>query len=285
MDYSMEPKEITNIKKTFATIEDIDVSMHEYIKEVFDIHTTNNEGMYKVPVIWAGAERAYQIKNNRNVRDAVGKLKLPLISVNRTSLEKDKSFKGGIQAHLEHPRGARGYKNGAFKTVSVLNQEKTSALAASESRKKNKGKIIPGDVVKKVYDVYYIPIPVYVKAMYDITLRSEYRQQMNDMVAPFISRTGQINHFVMKKDQNVFEAFIEPSFAQSDNLTNLGQDERKFETKITIKVLGFIVGYGNNNNERPTIVKKENIVEIKIPKDEQVFKEIPKGFKIITSIE
>lgn len=281
----MEPKEITNIKKTFATIEDIDVSIYEYIEEVFDIHTTNNEGMYKVPVIWTGAERAYQIKNSRKVRDSVGKLKLPLISVNRTSLEKDKSFKGGIQAHLEHPRGTRGYKNGAYKTVSVLNQEKTSALAASESRKKNKGKIIPTDVVKKVYDVYYIPIPVYVKAMYDITLRSEYRQQMNDMVAPFISRTGQINHFVMKKDQNVFEAFIEPSFAQSDNLTNLGQDERKFETKITIRVLGFIVGYGNNNNERPTIVKKENIVEIKIPKDEQVFKEIPKGFKIITSIE
>ena len=281
----MEPKEITNIKKTFATIEDIDVSVHEHIEEVFDIHTTNNEGMYKVPVIWSGAERAYQIKNSRKVRDSVGKLKLPLISVNRTSLEKDKSFKGGIQAHLEHPRGTRGYKNGAYKTVSVLNQEKTSALAASESRKKNKGKIIPTDVVKKVYDTYYIPIPVYVKAMYEITLRSEYRQQMNDMVAPFISRTGQINHFVIKKDQNVFEAFIEPSFAQSDNLTNLGQDERKFETKVTIKVLGFIVGYGNNNNERPTIVKKESIVEIKIPKDEQVFKEIPKGFKIITSIE
>jgi len=281
----MEHKEITNIKKKFATIEDIDVSLYEYIDETFNIHTTNNEGMYKVPVIWTGAERAYQIKNDRSVRDSIGKLKLPLISVNRTSLEKDKTFKGGIQAHLEHPRGPRDYKNGAYKTVSVLNQEKTSALAAAESRKKNKGKILPNDTIKKVYDVYYIPIPVYVKAMYDITLRSEYRQQMNDMVAPFISRTGQINHFVMNKDQNVFEAFIDASFAQSDNLTNLGQDERKFETKITIKVLGFIVGNGDKNNERPTIIKKENIVEIKIPKDEQVFKEIPKGFKIITSIE
>lgn len=281
----MEHKEIINIKKNFATIEDIDVSLYEYIDETFDIHTKNNEGMYKVPVIWTGAERAYQIKSDRSVRDSIGKLKLPLISVNRTSLEKDKTFKGGIQAHLEHPRGPRGYRNGAYKTVSVLNQEKTSALAASESRKRNKGKILPRDTIRKVYDVYYIPIPVYVKAMYDITLRSEYRQQMNDMVAPFISRTGQINHFVMNKDQNVFEAFIDASFAQSDNLTNLGQDERKFETKITIKVLGFIVGNGDKNNERPTIIKKENIVEIKIPKDEQVFKEIPKGFKIITSIE
>lgn len=281
----MEPKALTNIKKTFPIIEDIDISLHEYIEEVFDIHTVNNEGMYKVPVIWAGAERAYQIKNDRSVRDSVGKLKLPLISVNRTSLEKDKTFKGGIQAHLEHPRGTRGYKNGAFNTVSVLNQEKTSALAASESRKANKGKILPNNTIKRVYDVYYIPIPVYVKAMYDITLRSEYRQQMNDMVSPFISRTGQVNHFVMTKDQNVFEAFIEASFAQSDNLNSIGQEERKFETKITIKVLGFIVGYGDNNNERPTIIKKENIVEIKIPKDEQVFKEIPSGFKVITAIE
>ena len=291
-DYLMPTNEYINIKKQFAVLEDIDVTMHRFIDEEFNLHTTNNQGMYKVPVIWVGNERAYQVKNNRSIRDSIGKLKLPLISIERTSMEKDKTFKGPIQAHLEYKRDSRGYKNGAFQVVSVLNQEKTSQFANAKSRRINNGKILPMEAYKKVYDTYYIPIPTYVKVIYTITLRTEYQQQMNDLVTPFITKTGQINHFVMRNNENLFEAFIEPSFDQSNNLNNLGQEERKFETKISIKVLGHIVGDGDTNEERPKIVVKENIVEVKIPTESiMTEEELPwnkkkvVGKKIITSIE
>ena len=80
---------------------------------------------------------------------------------------------------------------------------------------------------------------MYVKVTYDVVLRTEYQQQMNDLITPFISRPGQLNHFVMRDNGKMYEGFIE-SYNSSNNLNALGEDERKFETTVSIKVLGYI---------------------------------------------
>jgi hypothetical protein len=84
---------------------------------------------------------------------------------------------------------------------------------------------------------------------------------MNQMVLPFITKTGQINHFVFEKDNHRFESFIQQDFAASNNLSNMSEEERKFETKIDIKVLGYLIGEGVNET-RPKIVKRESIATI-----------------------
>jgi len=108
-----------------SSFEDIDLSLYNFVDNTLNLHTTTNKGMEKVPIIWVGSERAFQIKNNRDYRDSVGKLRLPLISIERASVEKDKTFKGNIQAHVPVEKGPREYRQGAFKLVSKLNQEKT----------------------------------------------------------------------------------------------------------------------------------------------------------------
>ena len=261
----------SDLEKEFSIVnssfEDIDFSMYNFIDKTLDLHTKTNKGQEKVPVIWVGSERAFQIKNNRNYRDSVGKLRLPLASIERVSIEKDKTFKGVIQADIPMPKGtSRDYRGGQFKLVSKLNQEKTRAFQSAEAKKKKGQGHFPHTSKKYVYDEYYIPIPVYVKVMYNITLRTEYQQQMNDLMLPFISRPGQLNHFVMKDNGKMFEGFIE-SYDASNNLNSIGQEERKFETKVSIKVLGYVTGDGNANEERPKIIKKETIVEIKLPRE------------------
>ena len=258
-----------------SSFEDIDLSLYNFVDNTLNLHTTTNKGMEKVPIIWLGSERAFQIKNNRDYRDSVGKLRLPLISIERASVEKDKTFKGNIQAHVPVDKDAREYRQGAFKLVSKLNQEKTRAFQAAEAKKKKGQSHFPHDSKKFVYDEFYIPLPVYVKVMYNVVLRTEYQQQMNDLITPFISRPGQLNHFVMRDDGKMYEGFIE-SYDASNNLNALGQDERKFETKISIKVLGYITGDGSANQETPKIVKKETIVEIKLPRERVMLEdEIP----------
>ena len=64
-----------------STIETIDMAIYNLINDEFNLHTKTNKGYEKVPVIWLGAERSYQIKNNKELRDSVGKLRLPLISL------------------------------------------------------------------------------------------------------------------------------------------------------------------------------------------------------------
>ena len=257
-----------------SMIEDVDFSVKNFIDKTLDLHTVTNKGMQKVPVLWLGSERSFQIKSNSDIRDLDGNLKLPLVTVQRSSLEKDKTFKGAIQAHIEPPRdGEREYKNGAFRVISQINQEKTRNYQAAEAKRKKGQSYFPHDSKKVVYDVFYVPLPVYIKVMYAITLRTEYQQQMNQLVAPFISKTGQINHLLLRTENHTYEAFIEGAFEASNNLASMGEEERKFETKINIKVLGYIHGDGSPNEERPKVIKKETIVEIKLPRERVILED------------
>ena len=95
-----------------STLENIDVGIYEFIDEQFNLHVTSNGGFEKVPVLWMAAERSFQIKNDVTIRDSTGKLRLPIITINRTSVAKDPSFKGSYQAnHVIPSTGPRGYKN------------------------------------------------------------------------------------------------------------------------------------------------------------------------------
>jgi hypothetical protein len=275
MDYSMPSDLDKEFSIVASSFEDIDLSLYNFVDNTLNLHTTTNKGIEKVPIIWVGSERAFQVKNNRDYRDSVGKLRLPLISIERASVEKDKSFKGNIQAHVPVDKDVREYRQGAFKLVSKLNQEKTRAFQAAEAKKKKGQAHYPHDSKKFVYDEFYIPLPVYVKVMYNVVLRTEYQQQMNDLVMPFIARPGQLNHFVMRDNGKMYEGFIE-SYDASNNLNTLGQDERKFETKVSIRVLGYITGDGSVNQETPKVIKKETIVEVKLPRERVMLEdEIP----------
>lgn len=259
----MQNNEVFPIKP--CTLETIDVGLVEYLKNEFNIHVFTNSGFRKVPVIWVGSERAHQLKSDVQLRDTSGKLKLPLISVERTSMQKDPTFKGAIQADIRPRKGqGRDYVGGAFKVVSKINQEKTSARqhAKNFNNADWKGNPFSTDYGREiVMDEYLVPIPTYVAVTYSITLRCEYQQQMNQMVLPFISKTGQVNHFVYKQDGHRFESFIQQEFSQENNLASLNEEERKFQTKVDIKVLGYVIGEGVNE-PRPKIVKRETIAKL-----------------------
>ena len=97
------------------------------------------------------------------------------------------------------------------------------------------------------FDDYFIPIPTYVNITYNVTLRSEYQQQMNDMITPFITYPGQVNHFVFKKDNHKYEAFVQQDFAMNNNITNMGEEERKFSNPILNRKVNFDMISMNEN--------------------------------------
>ena len=61
-----------------STIETVDMAMFEWLNENMDLHTTTNRGFKKVPVIWVSAERAYQSKRSKEMRDKEGALILAI---------------------------------------------------------------------------------------------------------------------------------------------------------------------------------------------------------------
>ena len=71
-------KEITFMP---SSIETIDTAIYRQIDEGWNLYVDSNKGFKKVPVLWVGAERAYQVKNNKEIRDSEGMLKLPLMTI------------------------------------------------------------------------------------------------------------------------------------------------------------------------------------------------------------
>jgi hypothetical protein len=263
-----------------STIETIDTAMFKYLDETLNLHVNTNKGFTKVPVIWVAGERAFQIKNNRNLRDANDVLIFPMMTLERTSLRKDASFKGVAWAHLGNVNDAKG---GAIEVARRINQEKTGNFVNADKRRTQATltsgigpgqENYPGVGKKIVYETLSMPIPTYIESMYKITVRTEYQQQINELISPFFVRTGQINSFFIKHEGHKFEGFIQGDFSQDFNAASFQDEERIYKTSIDIKVLGYLLGE-SSNAARPKITIRENAVEFKFGKEQVVFDEKP----------
>ena len=278
-----------------STIETIDTAVLKFIEDM-NLHVRTNKGFNPVPIIWVGAERTYQLKNDLTLRDSEGLLKLPLMTIERKDITKDPS-KSPIPANI--PDFGTG---GLIPVRRRINQDRTVAFKAAQNAKKSGADLDvgfeqseyprerklptkispmfdlrPANLKEKVvYETVFVPIPVYVTVKYEIHIRAEYQQQMNQLLTPFIaahSRQGR-NHryFSMRHDNHVFEGFIDSNFTNDNNAAKLDEEERIFNTIVNIEVLGYLVG--GDVNERGSIEKVyENIVEVKISRERVVLQD------------
>lgn len=254
---------------TPSTIETIDMAIYNLINDGFDLHTRTNIGFRKVPVLWMSPERSVNSKD-KEIRDSVGKLKLPLISVDRTSFNKDPAFKGGWQAHFfPDTNGPRGYKKHQRLVSRKIAQGPTRKFASAQSGKYNGQENYPRNNNRVVYEETYAPIPTWVTVNYSVTLRTEYQQQMNDLMTPFATKTGLINTIFAEYEGHRYETFIQGDLNMSNNTANLGEEERMFQTKVDLKVLGYLLGDGENE-EAPKVTVRETITEVKLIRERTI---------------
>jgi len=255
MDYSMQDNnEISHP----STLENIDTAIYRFVDETLSPNTITNAGREKVNVLWMGSERTFQIKNNKELRDKVGKLRLPLITISRTSVSRDDAFKGSFQAVYI----------GDDERVTVrrvIQQDKTQNFQnASRKRQETGDETGPVFTRKVVYESITIPKPTYLTCMFEVNIRTEYQQQMNHILPMFMNSMK--NYFIIENNGYQYEAFIQDDYGLNSNQANLGQDERMFNAKVQIKVLGYINGNDLEMTE-PFIKREESIVEVKISRE------------------
>ena len=252
-----------------STLEDIDYALFNYVNDDLNLYTDTNKGFKKVPVSFTNPERAFQIKSDENTRLDGQFLVFPQISIERTSVSKDQTSKGIYALHIPEVRDALG---GSITVARVVNQEKTRDRANADSVRRSSTKVDPNRKTfprkndRIVYDVISVPMPSYVHVTYAVKIRTEYMQQMNEILAPFITKTGAKNSFYLERNGHRYEAFVQPDFSQENNVGSMGQDERSYNTKLDIKILGYLIGEGTNA-ERPKVVLRENFVEFKFPRE------------------
>ncbi len=253
-----------------SNLETIDFALDKWMNDEMNIFCTTNRGWEKTPVKWTSAERSILSKKKKEFRDKDGTLILPIISVERTDVTKDPTFKGTAWGNIPPINDARG---GTITVMRKVNQEKTANFENAVS-KKTRGqvtfKLSKKRTPRTVYETVTIPMPVYVAVTYKISIWAEFQQQMNEMVQPFMTKTGGINYFLISHEGHRFEAFIQESFTQNNNIASMDEDERKYETTLEIKVLGHLISLGVNETQ-PRRVYRENAVDLKIPRERQIF--------------
>ncbi len=254
-----------------STIESIDYSIVSWLKEDIGLRAKSNRGFEKVPVFWQTPERAFQVKSNRALRDDEGALILPAVSIERTGIIKDPERKGSFQANT-FSQDQKG-RSGRMVIAKKIKQDKTRNFAvATGTRTNNGGKLqdyYPRINKQVVIQTLSIPIPVYVNVEYKIVIKTEYQQQMNQLMQPFMTRTGQINSFLLKRNGHIYEAFIDQSFTHNNNMSDLNEDLRMFETTINLRILGYLIGEGDND-DRPLVKIEESVVEVTFPRESGV---------------
>jgi hypothetical protein len=258
MENEYTPKQSTT-KLPRSNIETIDGALFKYVDEKLNLHCTTAEGFKKVPVIWSNSERAYQIKNNVQIRDNNGTLIPPIISIHRKSISKNPNEKGTFQANLAPLHNRVIYER-------ELNQDKTSNFANADTQKQvgQLNFITSKKNKKQVLKFKSVLMPVYVMIEYEIQILTSYLQQMNELTQPFMTKTAALNYFVITHESFRYECFIQQDFSQESN--DLAEEEKKHKSTVTIKVLGQLIG-DDVNQDIPTEKVEENAVEIKFPRE------------------
>lgn len=269
-----------------STLETVDGAMLRFIDEDLNLSLGTNKGFKKVPVLWVSAERAYQLKHNKDLRDSEETLILPLITVNRASVTKEPNFRGTVYANLYPVGDAKG---GTITIARQINQKKTAEFQNAKVKRKSGSPATVSSkelnvnkrqmTTKTVYETITIPLPVWVKVNYEITVRTEYQQQLNQLIGPFLTVPG--NSRMPRRITNeghAYEIFIDGSFANGSNKAALGMEQRNYETTINVEVMGYLIGEGENQ-EKPKIVRRENAVEFKFGRERAVLGDIPRNIK------
>ena len=270
--------------------ENIDHAFYDFVNDSLDLRAETNKGWKKVPIVWASAERAFFAKEKKGLRDLDGTLILPIISIERTTVSKDLNKKGAYYGSTLNYMDAR---HGSRITVArKIVSDKTNNYAAADNRKKfsttsdavrtpgrqayfpqrdNFGRPIKN--TKVVYETISMPMPVYVNMTYVVTLRTEYVQQMNHMLQPIVTLGGAINSFKINRNGHSYETFLRSDLSQANNVASFTDEERSYQSNITFEVLGYIIGEGKNG-ERPKFIKRQNAVEVKIPRERVIVGDI-----------
>ena len=272
-----------------STIETIDTALYNFVSGL-NLHASTNKGFVPVPIIWVGAERTFQVKNDLTLRDSEGLLKIPLITIERKEMSRDPS-KAPLPANIPD-FGLGGYIPVRRKIV----QSKTNNFKSAQNVKKYGGnddvgftdaflksdRVFPSKINpmfdtrpvniknKTVYETVYIPVPVYVNIKYEVHIRTEYLQQMNQILTPFISANSRLGrnskYITLGHDNHFFEGFIDNSFTNDNNAAKLDEEERIFNSTVNIDVLGYLIG--GNDNENSNLAKSyENIVDVKVSRE------------------
>jgi hypothetical protein len=241
----------------------------ELFNKELPLNVNAAEGVKRVPVIFGTPEKWAAIKKNRGLRDDNGSLILPLVTIVKgdiiQSMDKDIAGRGSNQhtGELTIKRRLssrdRGYQD-------LLNKQflKNQSGVAVPSSDASEGDIVTGRVVgsltedpttidggflksdlrNNIFEVLAFPTPQYVTMRYEITIWTQFHQQMNEVIESIVSSyMPHIRGWKLETAKGYwFVAYVmSDEFKSEDNTDDMSKQERIVKRTFNIEVPSFIL--------------------------------------------
>lgn len=250
----------------------IDQAIFDLVQKQFNLFTETNKGFTKVPVKWVAAERAFQSKKSKDLRDSQGTIILPLITIERRGVIKNSQSNRSIWGTPFIKSDSPGDTH--YAVTRRIKQDKSANFTNAQAKRK-KGALnfkVGKKEQKTVYETVYVPIKTFVDLEYVVTIRTEQQAQMNDLMEPFITKTAGNNLILAESEGHSYEVFIDQNMSSDNTVANLGIEERIYTTEIKLNTLGYVTGEGVNDVSSH-VQKTESAVDLKLPREPVILSE------------
>jgi hypothetical protein len=280
-----EGQNVSEFSMPTCGIEDVDRSVYElFNSQIGFVYKTSNQNIAQIPVIFAGAERFAILKSKKAIRDKNGVLILPLITIEKTTL--DQTVDGGLGRGVGQDTGDfviktrldksdRRYQN-IMNKMNLQNQENISTAQHNNERLKTvdgasvgtlgtrrktggnefnlaNGEVLGNNLDGNIFEIITIPFPEFFTITYNITFWSQYQLQMNSMIEQFMaSYHAQGRTFRLTTDKGYwFEGFVDGSFEADNNFQEYTEEERIIRYTATMRATGYLVAPQKEGQRSP----------------------------------
>jgi hypothetical protein len=224
--------------------------------------------------VFATGERFALLARQKPLRDRSKALILPVISILRSSVQYGHEFGGSVAPDIRHvikrqvsPEdpiyqrlinkiGLQNSDDLVSKSAFIDSISETGAMpgriatrrpgsANPDTEKLKSGNLLRNDLDNNLYEIYEMPPPIYFTASYEITIWTQYMQEMNNVIAVI----GTESNFNAKKTFRIetekgyyFIAYVEEAVGNASNFEDFSEEERLVRSTMTIKVPGYFLG-------------------------------------------
>ena len=195
-------------------VQDIDEAIFYYFNNVIQPEVKQNGGIIPVPVVYGNPERWKSVQKDGFYRDKAGSIMLPLITVQRSNIEKDRSVTAKVDSNSPslYYTLDKGYNSkNAYNTFDLLNNRKPVRQTQA---------IVVGD---------------FVTITYECNMQTYYMEQLNGLIESIEYAS---DSYWGDPQRYKFRCFID-SFGSTTELTQ-GQ-ERLVRGTFSIRLRGQII--------------------------------------------